>query len=240
VQVELLPDIYKYEPRVKYWQEIANKVKNSDSISRKLGSAHGATRTKLIFADYHIHILDQIYKPNRTKRLTETPFWVQVETYSIIANLYSALDSLANEIRLIYGFKMPIGLVHIDHNKGKHLYNVSAASNCVRCQLDNIKDTLSTALNTELSSQWFAIFKELRNQFIHKIPPIHGTAITIGDPTIDPSTTVLSIPRNPANDNPQYEDVKYGIELSGYAHKTRQNVKQLVEYSYSLLQNKIT
>jgi hypothetical protein len=70
-----------------------------------LVQGHESTYSKIKFAQYHYHILDQLYRPKRTLRKKDTQHWVRAEMHSIIINLYSALDSLVSisTVSIIWG-----------------------------------------------------------------------------------------------------------------------------------------
>lgn len=53
-------------------------------------------------ADYHYHILNQLYRPHQIDMQTETKWWAKAEMNCAITNISSALDSLAHEINLAY------------------------------------------------------------------------------------------------------------------------------------------
>src|SRR5215210_2455246 len=83
---------------------------------RDISQSHQNTRSRITFADYHTHNLNQIYIRYTTPRFTETPTWAMAEMHGIISNLYSALDSLSNEINIVYKFGMPTRNCEIYHN----------------------------------------------------------------------------------------------------------------------------
>jgi hypothetical protein len=90
----------KNEKEMRQWSKIAKIIKlgNPPPSLREIHRSHTATISKITFADYHYLILDQFYRPNETPIHEDTLLWARAEMNSIVYNLYSALDSLANEI----------------------------------------------------------------------------------------------------------------------------------------------
>jgi hypothetical protein len=188
----------KNEKEMRQWSKIAKFIKlgNPPPSLREIHRSHTATRSKITFADYHYLILDQFYRPNETPRHEDTLLWAGAEMNSIVYNLYSALDSLANEINLAYNFGIGENKIHIFHNHSKFM------SDCVRCSLDKENDKLAATLNQELSQNWFLLFNKLRNQLTHKSLPVFGQSISEGDPDVPDDAIHLAIPEDPTDMNP--------------------------------------
>lgn len=68
----------------------------------ELSQTRGSTYEKIIMADYHYHILDQLYRPGETDMQTDRKWWATAEIDCTITNLSSALDSLTHKINLAY------------------------------------------------------------------------------------------------------------------------------------------
>lgn len=190
--------------------------------------SHLGTYYKIAFADYHYNILNQLYVPNLTERETDTDSWARAEMHSIVNSLYSALDSLAQEINLAYQFGINASNIHIYHEH-QHFEN-----RCVRCRLDQVNDSLGTFLNQSLNVRWFDIFRRLYNQIKHKHLPIINVTVHAGGPNV----THIMIPNDPSISNPKYEDYSDELELNQYCLQRRNDVLQLVEKAYTFLEPK--
>lgn len=83
---------------------------------------HDAVVHKVALADYHYHILNQLYRPFDTPAVGNTPFWARVEMHSIIFNLYSALDSLAHETNIVYNIGIKQRDICVYHNHKQYTW----------------------------------------------------------------------------------------------------------------------
>ena len=215
------------------WSKIASLVQygNPPSSLHDIIRSHTATKFKITFADYHYHILDQLYRPNETAARQDTLMWARAEMNSIVYNLYSALDSLANEINLAYNFGINENRIHIFHNHQK------LVADCVRCNLDKQNDGLTSTLNQELSQNWFLILNKLRNQITHKNLPVFGQTRSTGDPEVPDDATTLTIPEDPTEVNVTIRTKR--VEINLYCLDLRNNVVRLAEKTFDLLQSPI-
>src|SRR5687767_2329579 len=100
----LLTNLYQRpNPAMPNWSKIISYIPQtfSDELL-PYAQTHDAVTTKIAFANYHYHILNQLYQPFTTPRQADTQWWARAEMHSIVFNLYSALDSIAYEINLAY------------------------------------------------------------------------------------------------------------------------------------------
>jgi hypothetical protein len=232
MRVCLLEDMHtKNEKEMQNWSKIATLIHygNPPTSLHDINRSHTATKFKITFADYHYHILDQLYRPNKTPALGDTLMWARAEMNSIVYSLYSALDSLANEINLAYNFGISENRIHISHNHKKKF-----ESDCVRCNLDEQNDRLTSFLNQELSQKWFSIFNKLRNQITHKNLPKFGQTISSGDPEVPDEATTLMIPEDPTEVNITIRTKT--VEINQYCLDLRNNVVRLTEKTFDLLE----
>ena len=170
--------------------------------------------------------------------------WARAEMNSIVYNLYSALDSLANEINLAYNFGIGENKIHIFHKHQKF------KSGCLRCNLDKKNDRLTSTLNQELSQDWFVLFNKWRNQITHKALPVFGQAISTGDPQVPDDAIHLTIFEDPAKEFPAlqskpeerkqfFEDIMNNVvktvEVIQFCKDLRNNVVSTVEEVFDLL-----
>jgi len=243
MQVELLPKIH--DPQIvnmPYWYRIFQYLDKEVTKRRELRSidkAHKNTKTKILFADYHYHILNQVYAPKATKRHAETPKWALAEMDSIIVNLYSALDSLANEINILYNFQIDIRNICIHHNVVEKQHASYKNDNCLRCRLSRIDDKLSQFLEHELGHDWFSNFKDTRVQMVHRDQPIYLQGISHGDPEFPNDAIILLLPNQPCKENPQMHDYSKHYDFNTYSQERRIDVVTLIEQAYKLMEPKI-
>jgi hypothetical protein len=234
MKVTLLEAMYtKNETAMQNWSKIASIIHygNPPPPLHEIHRSHTATKFKITFADYHYHILDQLYRPNETPRTTDTTMWARAEMNSIVYNLYSALDSLANEINLAYNFGISENKIHIFHNHQKF------ESDCVRCNLDKQNDKLTSTLNQELSQNWFLLFNKLRNQITHKNLPVIGQSISIGDPQVPDNAIHLTIFEDPTEVTPTSKTKL--VEINQFCMDLRNNVVRIAEKVFDLLETPI-
>jgi hypothetical protein len=182
--------------------------------------------------------LNQIYIPKVTKRLIETPTWALAETYAIITNLYSALDSFANEINLLYGFGIDIRRVEIFHNITDPQHTSLKNMNCVRCRLGQVNDGLAQFVEHELGQDWYSNFKDTRIQIVHRHQPIYLAHLSVGDPEFPDDATILLLPNQPCLENPQYHDYSKHYDFNTYSQERRLNVVTLIEQAYKIMEPK--
>ncbi|MBM3910537.1 MAG: hypothetical protein FJ356_02685 [Thaumarchaeota archaeon] len=231
MDITLLDDMQKHNNNdfpnwVKIQQLMPNSFSNTDLLD--YDQSHTSTRSKVTFADYHYHILEQLYQPHVTEREKNTVGWVRAEFHSIVMNLYSALDSLAYEINLAYNFGLRINQIYIHHNHSTFV------SDCFRCNLNNENDSLTSLLNNELNKSWFQTFNKLRNQIIHKNLPVIQIILATNT-----TTTKIKIPDDPSNTSPQINDYSQDLEINCYCKDLRNNVVKIIEQVYPLIEPKI-
>jgi hypothetical protein len=120
------------------WSSIQRLIPTGNLTPAQLefAQAHESTFYKIRFVDYHLAILQQIYRPYMTDAEEDTKNWARAEMHSIIFNLYSALDSLGYEINLAYKFGLAAKDITIQHKRDK--------STCLRCKID--KKTMALLL----------------------------------------------------------------------------------------------
>jgi hypothetical protein len=246
MNISLLNKIYDSKIlNIPYWERIQNGIdaqtipgsKRIDEL-RDISQSHQNTRERIAFADYHIHNLDQIYIRHTTPRYTETPTWAMAEMHGIISNLYSALDSLSNEINIAYKFNIPTRNCELYHNVQDHKRG-KPNKNCIRCNVDQADSMLSKHLNNELGQDWFEHFRSLRHQMTHRMLPVYEIGVSTGDPKIPDNAVYLMIPNNPANNNPQHSDFSKGLDFNDYCHECRVNVVALIEQAYKIIDPRI-
>jgi len=210
------------------WVKFDNLLPKSQLTPQllELTQSHLATKYKIAFADYHYHILNQLYIPNITIREADTQNWVRAELHSIVMSLYSALDSLFFEINLAYQFGLQSWEIHVHHNHQNFI------SSCIRCCLNSKNDNLTSLINTELSQPWFEIFRQLRHQIIHKNLPV--LQFRIG-----PSTTRIILPDNPTDSNPSQNGYSNQLEVNQYCRDRRNDILKIVENAYHILESKV-
>jgi len=239
MQVELLPNIN--DPslvKMPYWSKLNQHLDGSPYSC--IHRAHSNTKGKILFADYHYHNLNQVYVPKVTKRENETPTWALAEMYSITTNLYSALDSLAFEINLLYSFQLNIREVQIFHNTAEQQHILFKNNNCVRCRLGKQSgDALSKFLEHELIQDWFLNLKDTRVQMVHREQPIYLAHLSVGDHEFPDEATVLLLPNQPCNKAPKWSDYSKQYDFNTYSQELRINVVSLIEQAYKILEPKV-
>jgi hypothetical protein len=191
----------------------------------EIAPTHTGTYYKIAFADYHYYILDQLYRPNQTDRETDTDSWARAEMHCIVNNLYSALDSLGQEINLAYQFGISSGEIHIHHRHNP------PRNDCVRCRLDQANDSLTSLVNQTLSRSWFDVLRRLYNQIKHRNLPIINVTVRAGGP----NTTQILIPNDPSITNPQWNDYSDKLEINKYCLDRRNDIVKFLEESFTLL-----
>jgi hypothetical protein len=214
------------------WLEIQKLIPTSTltDTQLKFAQAHDSTFYKIRYADYHLGILDQIYRPRMTDSETNTKNWARAEMHSIVFNLYSALDSLGYEINLAYQFRIKPSDIHIhhEHNTWK--------KNCLRCEMDKQNDNVTSSIHCRLGLGWFKRFHKLRNQITHKHLPVLLSSITMGPG----GTIILKIPNDPTESNPKQSDYSDNLELKQYLVDARTEVVKTIENIYPLIQHRIS
>ncbi len=229
MHVELLETIDDESARsIPRWHDILKEVYRFDRTPKlqDFVDVHATTIRRVGIADYHYHNLCQIYSPDKTPTKAHTTSWAEAEMESIISTLYSSLDSLAQEVNLAYKFGIDEGKVHIYHNMKPHAH-------CVRCDLNKQNDSLANYLNGELSSDWFDMFRKLRNRLTHRLLLPSNTNFEIGNPT-----SYIEIPPDPAATRFTIKP-RQGIEINTYCVKSRQNVVSVINNTYDMLTTKI-
>lgn len=191
----------------------------SDDLS-EFAKAHTTTYKKFKFAVYHWTIFHQIYG-NKGDNFGSGRFpafqdYVKAEAHSIIFNLFSALDSVSNEINLAYDFQLKRNDISINNKSLKYMLKYE-------------NDSLNTYLNDSLYRQeWFSYFNKLRNQMTHRDLFIAKNIIggSIGLP--------IQLPDDP-NDQSDNPPTSKRIDLGEYCEKTTKDVRQVIEGVYSLI-----
>jgi hypothetical protein len=237
MRIELLQTLDNESNRnIPRWHDILEEVYRYDRASDRTRErqdfvdAHATTIGRIGVADYHYHNLNQIYIPDRTQMHKLTTIWASAETESVIFMLYSALDSLAQEVNLAYKFGIDVSRVYIHHRKD---HGMKPQVDCVRCDLSKQNDGLTKYLNAELSLDWFDLFRKLRNRITHKQLLVSNTNIEVGNPTIyiempnDPNATRFTI------------KPKQGIEINAYCVELRKNIADVINQTYDTLIPKI-
>jgi len=201
---------------------------NPRPIQRQdFANSHATTIRRIGGADYHYHILNQIYVPNVTPMRQFTTIWTEIETESVTFMLYSSLDSLMQEINLTYKFGIPEFKIDVNHDPASCTRQARA---CVRCALDGVNDSLTTYLNSELSSTWFDALRKLRNRISHKQLLATNTNLA--------PTAYIEMPTDPEA-IPYTEVPRAGVELNGYCVTTRSNVARVISQTYQIIMPKI-
>lgn len=185
------------QARMKNWVKLEEIINKSELIkNRILFLAHEAVRMKLEAANMHIQMLIQSYTIKETTENKIGPkqsnFLRRTMFDNVIFNLSSLLDSIAHEINQIYGYKVDINFVNMDHN---HVQN---GIFCIRCKLNSENDELASLLNWEFPRRyknsmvqnfgWYGDFSNYRNHIMHRtILFLHmtpGAAWIPDDPTV--------------------------------------------------------
>jgi hypothetical protein len=221
MNVNLMQNMYqKNDPKMPNWSKIEALIPPIHLRPDMLGfsQTHESIKGKIAMADYHYHILDQLYRPSQTDMQTDRKWWARGEMHCIITNLYSALDSLAHEINLAYNIGLQLNEVDIPRVRSRFSQG----------------DPVASCLNQELSQPWFATFENLRHQITHRNVPIIQFTITVGDPTIR-----MMIPDDPTKNNPQNDpppgDFSKKLEINQYCFNRRNDVLNLTEKIYPIL-----
>ena len=188
-------------------------------------NAHANTIRLVGDADYHYNNLNQIYVPSQYPASSHAISFSQVETESFIFTIYSALDSLTQEVNLAYGFGIDESKVYVFH---KH---TSPETNCVRCMLTAQSDSLSNYFDSALNSSWFDFLRRLRNRLTHRRllstnTNIGGAGFYIEMPT-DPNAVNFS------------QSPRSGKEINQYCVDTRARVATTLDESYKRLLRKV-
>ena len=204
----------------------------TDRVQR-LVNAHAETVHRVAMADYHNHIIGQIYTPNQRAAQAQVTLWVETEFLSVIFTLYSVLDILAQEIGCVYDFRLSEEWVKMWHSARHRVEN--PRTDCLRCQLSARNDDLSTYLEAELARDWYLYFHELRNQVTHK--HLVRTNINLNLPG---GEIMLEIPNNLGGRS--FLDStrpRGGKEIKAYLLETREDVVRVLGETYSMLIPKI-
>lgn len=233
MQIELLDDLADESNRkIAGWQKIRAEF---DLYPRtpelqKFVNAHATTIQRIGLADYHYHNLDQIYKPNGAQPHALANIWASGESVSFVFILYSALDSLAQELNLAYKFGIDEMQVHIHHGP-KHLK--SPQSNCLRCSLNKTGDSISSFLNQELSNGWFDFLHLLRNRITHRQLLATNLNFTVGQ-------SEITIEISPDPDAPIFNvQPKQGFEINAFCVDNRKKVVDSIDTVYGVLLPKV-
>jgi hypothetical protein len=215
------------------WQDVRTSI---ESLTRNqqvqdLVDAHATTIRRIGSADYHYHILNQVYIPDRIHSGAHTISWAQVGAESVVFWLYTALNSLANELNLAYGFGIDEWKVDVTHPLQ---HNRNLKPGCFRCRLIQHGDNLSSYLEGELNSEWFKFFNELRNRIAHRQLLSPNINISFGAR----SGIFIEISHNPRAKR-FTESPRNGIEINGFCVESRRDVVRVIGEAYTLLNPKI-
>lgn len=189
-------------------------------------NAHATTIQRIGLADYHYRNLDQIYRPDMPQPNSLANIWAPGEAVSLVFILYSALDSLAQELNLAYKFGIDERQVHIHHGP-KHLK--TPQSNCLRCSLNKVGDGTAVFLNQELSKSWFEFLHSLRNRITHIQLLATNLNFSAGQPEItieistDPDAPIFNV------------EPKKGFEINAFCRENRMQVTDLIDTVYGML-----
>lgn len=234
LQVELLQGLFKFnDPEMPNWSRITGLIYGSPALKTILNEAqsHDSTYGKIRFAKYHYYILNQLYRPDVTERRPDTENWVRAEMNAIITSLYSALDSLAYEINLVYQLKFKPSEVHIYHN---HMMREAC---CFRCAVPTT-EPIWKHLSNQLDNSWFTELNRLRNIIVHKNMPVLQLTITVGT-----NVTRIIMPDDPSNTDPQVtptrNDFSKYLEVNQYCKDTMDRILQIVEEAYALMDSRL-
>jgi len=176
-------------------------------------------------ADFHFHVLEQVYVPEGPNAGTHTISWVQACAESVIFWLYTSLNSLAQELNLVYRFGIDEWKVDVTHPS---THDERPHSDCLKCRLIGEGDNLCAYLLAELDSDWFKLLNGLRNRITHRQLLSTNTNIG-GQPGLlieishDPRARIFD------------EQPRTGIEIRGYCVQTRQNVVRVIGETYRQL-----
>lgn len=159
MRVELLESLESEDNRhIRVWHDVLEAIDRTDNeggrteARQNFVDSHANTIRLVSSADYHYHNLSQIYEPDITTMDRLTTIWVQIEAESVVFVLYSALESLMQEVNLAYKLGIDEDRVHIYHRQD---HRAALGANCARCELDRQEDVLSDYFRGELSSDWF-------------------------------------------------------------------------------------
>jgi hypothetical protein len=150
---------------------------------------HSMTYKKFKFAVYHWTIFHQIYgnkgDNHGSGRFSAFQDYVKAESHSVIFNLSSALDSLSNEINLVYDFQLKRGDIGINNKSLKD-------------KLKNENDAFTSHLNNSLYRQeWFSYFNKSRNQMTHTDLFVTKIVMVVGSPRLP--ITLPDVPQTTEN-----------------------------------------
>jgi hypothetical protein len=90
LRVYLLQEMLaKNNNEMRNWSKMATLMiyGNAPPSLTEMHRSHTATKFKITFADYHYHILDQLYRPDETPTETDTPIWARAEMNSVVYSL---------------------------------------------------------------------------------------------------------------------------------------------------------
>jgi hypothetical protein len=195
---------------------------------------HESTRSRMSFAEYHLHNLDALYASTELQDASDAADRALAEVHSVIFSLDSALDSLAYELNLVYQLGVPASSTHIFHEHGRFM------PNCVRCHLDSMSDPVTSYLETELGMAWFGVFIKLRSQIATTNLPIIKvdlrTSETSGGAV---PKTLLTLPNDPSNANPRSTDYSMNLEANQYCQEIIDRVRHVIEGVYPLIEPKV-
>lgn len=222
MEVKLKEDMFQSDdPHFPNWSRIYKLIPSpTPKALLSFTQSHESTYSKIKFAQYHYHILDQLYQSNITQREPDTQHWVRAEMHSIIINLYSSLDSLAQQINCIYHMGFSPSEIRIND------FRYQIPPGAIRNHLDN-----------ELKPDWFDTFNHLRNLMVHKNLPVlrlipRGNTMTI----IMPDDPLNNDPQSPSTGN---DDYSKRLEANKYCKDRLNDTMRIIEGAYLLLENDI-
>jgi hypothetical protein len=195
---------------------------------------HGSTRSRMSFAEYHLHNLEALYTSTGPQDESDAADRTLAEVHSVVFSLDSALDSLAYELNLVYQLGVPASSTHIFHEHSRFM------PECVRCHLDSMSDPVTSYLETELSMAWFGVFLKLRSQIACKnLPIIKIDFRTTETPGQTIHKTLLTLPNDPSNASPRSTDYSMNLEANKYCEETIDRVRHVIEGVYPLIEPKV-
>jgi hypothetical protein len=207
------------------WQEMRaplDMLERSQAM-QDLVDAHATTVRRIASADFHLHILQQVYVPDRVQSGSRTILWAQAGAESVIFWLYTSLNSLAHELNLVYGFGIDEFRVDVTHPQS---HSERPNTNCFRCRLIMQNHEVCRNLESELSSDWFKFLNSLRNRITHR--QLLSTNTNFGGPL----GLFIEISHDPEAKRFD-EPARQGIEISRYCLETRHNVIRVIGEAYT-------
>jgi hypothetical protein len=183
--------------------------------------AHSSTIRKFKFAIYHLTIMEQVYGPNRKNNLvsrdiTAPQHWAIAEAHSIIFNLYSTLDGVFNEIKIVYNFQLEPKDVTVQSHKLRGLIQSRNAT-----LYSNLEATL---YKNNQNQKWFEYFIKLRNRMMHR-------SFTIFQ-LVPGNELKIKLPDDPEKTEDEELTFSSNRDLLQYCQNNTEAVRQVIEGVY--------